>query len=117
MTLVKVNKRNTDGNTTNRNLSPVFDPEFGMTFPNLFDTFTRPFFRRNLLDDFFDDNMNLTMANIGTSIPAVNIEETDTDLIINVAAPGMNKKDFIVEVNNNQLHIGYKKQTQQESNQ
>src|SRR5690349_9458730 len=98
MTLVKINKRNTDGNASNRNLPSVFDPDFGVTIPSLFDTFTRPFFRRSLLDDFFDDNMNLTMANIGTTVPAVNIEETDTNLIINVAAPGMNKKDFIVEV-------------------
>src|SRR5690242_19671430 len=115
MTLVKVNKqtRNNENTPTNYSRPTVFGEPGSLL--NLFESFTNPFWRRNLLDDFFDDNMNLTRGNIGTTIPAVNIEETDTDLVINVAAPGMNKKDFKVEVNDNQLHIGYNKQTQTEN--
>src|SRR5207249_9202963 len=82
---------------------------------SLFDTFARSLTGRGMFDDFFSDDM--AMGGVRTTIPAVNIEETDTDLIINVAAPGMNKKDFKVEIDNNQLHIGYKKESQTDNKQ
>jgi HSP20 family protein len=77
----------------------------------------RPFVGSELLQDFFNDDMGYMGRNIGTTLPAVNIEETDNDLIIEVAAPGMNKKDFKVEVADNHLHIGYRKEAQNQSNE
>src|SRR4051812_37193986 len=113
MTLIRVNRnQNRENGNTNRNLPSMFDRE--TSFPGLFNSFARPFLSRSMFDDFFGDD--LAMGNIGTTIPAVNIEETDTDLVINVAAPGMNKKDFKVELDNNQLHIAYKKESRNENN-
>ena len=43
-------------------------------------------------------------------MPAVNISETNDAITIEVAAPGMKKKDFSVELNDNQLCISYKKE-------
>ena len=119
MTLVKWN-RNGRSNGNNQSLQgnmPLTNSEFGSMFPRLFDTFARPFFARDLVQDFFDDTMSLGSGSIGTTLPAVNISETDTDLVIEVAAPGMNKKDFKVEIIDNQLHIRYSKENKNESNE
>jgi len=120
MTLVKWNRngRNYGANQslTNRGNMSSGLPVFDSMLPRLFDNFSTPFFTRDLIQDFFDDGVNLGSGTIGTTLPAVNISETDTDLIIEVAAPGMNKKDFKVEIVDNQLHIGYNKEKRNEEN-
>jgi HSP20 family protein len=120
MTLVKWNrngKSNGNGQSQlSRGNTPAGYPAYGSVWPGLFDTFSRPFFGNDLMQDFFDDTMNLGTGSIGTTLPAVNISETDTDLVIEVAAPGMSKKDFKVEIVDNQLHIAYNKQVKQENN-
>jgi HSP20 family protein len=119
MTLVKWNR---NGRNNNSNQSQLYrgnmpgNSEFGSMFPRLFDSFTHPFFTGDLVQDFFDD-ANPGTGRIGTTLPAVNITETDTDLLIEVAAPGMNKKDFKVEIADNQLHIGYHKENKNESDE
>jgi len=45
------------------------------------------------------------VSNIGISIPAVNILETADNFIFEVAAPGKNKKDFIIELDHDVLSI------------
>ena len=61
----------------------------GSSFPQLFDDF----FNR----DFF--NWGLTnYSDTNTTIPAVNIKETAENYEVEVAAPGMSKKDFNVEM-------------------
>ena len=63
----------------------------------------------SLLNDFFtDDWFNSSLANwksSGTSLPAVNVRETNDDFMIEVAAPGMKRDDFKVELDNNVLTI------------
>lgn len=121
MTLTKWNR----GSRTNgSNQSPAYqanmpliNSEFGTVFPRLFDTFTKPFLTGDIIQDFFDDTMHLGTGSIGTTLPAVNISETDTDLCIEMAAPGMNKKDFKVEIVDNQLHIGYNREKKNETNE
>jgi HSP20 family protein len=54
---------------------------------------------------------------IGRNLPAVNISETENDLVIEVAAPGMKKKDFKIEIDGDQLHISYKKEEKSENNE
>lgn len=44
-------------------------------------------------------------SNIGMSIPAVNIQENDTNFLIEVAAPGKKKEDFNIELDNDILTI------------
>jgi HSP20 family protein len=120
MTLVKSNRNGrTNGanqSLTNRGNMPTAYQGFDSILPRLFETFSGPFFTRDLIQDFFDDGLNSGTGSIGTTLPAVNISETDTDLIIDVAAPGMNKKDFKVEIVDNQLHIGYNKEMKNEEN-
>lgn len=61
---------------------------------------------------FFDDDWNSlfdwTNRNYsGTShtMPSVNVQENDHEFIVDVAAPGMKKDDFKIELNNNLLFI------------
>lgn len=59
-----------------------------------------------MFDDFFTrDIFNLTNLNQGDTLPAVNIQETEDKFILELAAPGMVKEDFKVELNNNNLVI------------
>lgn len=62
-----------------------------------------------LFDDFFNRDMfkwgHSNFSNINTTIPAVNIKETAENYEVEVAAPGMTKKDFKVELDGNLLSI------------
>lgn len=61
------------------------------------------------LDDFLSRDLfdwgssNFSMA--GTTVPAVNVKETADSFEVEMAAPGMKKEDFKVELNNNVLTI------------
>jgi HSP20 family protein len=66
------------------------------TLPSLFDDFmTRD------LSDWFSTNFSTT----GTTLPAVNIKENDNEFVVELAAPGMTKKDFNIELENDILTI------------
>ncbi len=51
-----------------------------------------------MFDDFFD---NEWMKKTNATAPAINVIETDTEYKVEVAAPGMNKEDFNVHVDEN----------------
>ena len=57
-----------------------------------------------LARDLFDFN-NSNFSQTGTTLPAVNIKETEDHFAVEVAAPGMKKEDFKVELDNNLLTI------------
>lgn len=63
----------------------------------------------SLLNDFFtDDWFNSSLTNwksTGATLPAVNVRETHDDFQIEVAAPGMKRDDFKVELDNHILTI------------
>ncbi len=63
----------------------------------------------NLFDDFFaKDLWNWGLDNNSstqTTIPAVNIKETAENFVVEMAAPGMNKEDFRIELDGNTLTI------------
>lgn len=65
----------------------------------------------NLFDDFFTkDLFNWpSSSSTGTTIPSVNIFETDGEFHVQMAAPGMSKNDFKVELDNNTLTISSQK--------
>ncbi len=48
------------------------------------------------------------------SLPAVNITESDNGFTIEVAAPGLNKKDFKIDLDKNQLTISSVSENKQE---
>jgi HSP20 family protein len=72
-----------------------------------------------LFDDFFNrDSFNWGVSNFSetnTTIPAVNIKETPENYKVEVAAPGMSKNDFKIELEGNILTISSEKADQQES--
>ena len=59
-------------------------------------------------DDFLSAFWN------GKRMPAVNIAETDKEFSVEVAAPGMDKKDFKVSVEDNVLTISCEKEEEKE---
>ncbi|MGN6195125.1 MAG: Hsp20/alpha crystallin family protein [Ginsengibacter sp.] len=71
-----------------------------------------------LFDDFFNkDIFNWGLSNFSdtnTTIPGVNIKETADNFEVEVAAPGMSKKDFKIELDGNMLTISSEKRNEQE---
>lgn len=68
----------------------------------------------DLTRDWLDwDNRNF--ATTGGSLPAVNIRETADSFEVEMAAPGMSKKDFKIELDNNLLSIHSEKKQEDES--
>lgn len=72
----------------------------------------------NLFDDFFSrDLWNWGLDNnstTNTTIPAVNIKETASSFEVEMAAPGMKKEDFRVELDGNTLTINSEMKNEQE---
>lgn len=62
-----------------------------------------------LFDDFFTKDLfdwntkNFSSSN--TTIPSVNILESNDEYLVEMAAPGLNKKDFKIELKDNVLTI------------
>lgn len=75
------------------------------TFNGFFDDF----FRRDLADWGFQ-NFSPTR----TTLPSVNIVESKDDFLVEMAAPGMSKKDFRIELDNETLTISSEKETKDE---
>ena len=71
-----------------------------------------------LFDDFLNrDIFNWGLSNFSetnTTIPAVNIKETPDNYEVEVAAPGMTKKDFKVVLEGNNLTISSEKAAKNE---
>ena len=61
----------------------------------------------SLMEDFFR-NMNEPMFG-GSSVPSVNVKDEKDNYKIEVAAPGLKKDDFNIEVNNDVLTISSEK--------
>lgn len=69
----------------------------------------------NLLDRFFNNDMfNRDFSETNTTLPSVNIKETDDKFTVEVAAPGFEKKDFNIELDNNELCISSEKKEDNE---
>ncbi len=76
----------------------------------------------NPLPMLFDDLINRDLFNwnnsnfsdTNTTIPAVNIKETAENYEVEVAAPGMSKKDFKIELDGNALTISSERSNQRE---
>ena len=63
-----------------------------------------------LLEDFFGkDMMGRTGWKHASSMPAVNIEEKPHAFEITVAAPGLQREDFVIELENGVLTVSAKK--------
>ncbi len=73
-----------------------------------------------LFDDFFGNEMmdwnNRNFSKTGTTLPAVNVKENDDNYTVEVAAPGMKREDFNVQVHNNVLTISSEKREEHTRN-
>jgi HSP20 family protein len=63
-----------------------------------------PFFP-SLIDDFIKNDWNLKVPSSSVTVPAVNIKELNSQFEIELAAPGMKKDDFEIEVEDGVLSI------------
>ena len=88
MTLVKFN------NNRNNTLLPGFNDVFESIFN----------------DTFFNDRMV-------TRVPAVNISEGDSNYCVELAAPGLKKEDFKLNLEHNQLTISVEQSSDHQDNQ
>jgi HSP20 family protein len=80
-------------NKTNSSTEPWVEDSFDL--PALFDDF--------MSRDLFTPSFNTT----GVTTPAVNIIETPDEFLLEMAAPGMKKNDFKVELHNDVLTVSY----------
>jgi HSP20 family protein len=81
---------------------------FSNQYPSLFDRFFE--------NDLFDwSNRNYSTTN--TTLPSVNIKESDEDFEVEVAAPGLSKNDFRIELNHDQLTVSSEKEVENEANE
>jgi HSP20 family protein len=85
----------------------------GMGRPGFFPEFP------DLFDDFFTKSLFGPAAKPQGFTPAVNIKETDENFMLEIAVPGMDKKDFKIEVKKNILFISAQKEnrTEQKGNE
>jgi HSP20 family protein len=72
----------------------------------------------HLFDDFFTRDLTgwglNNSSETNTTIPAVNIRETNDNFEVEMAAPGMSKEDFKVELDGNQLTISSERKKEQQ---
>ncbi len=69
-------------------LNPTFSPQFD------------DFFTRDLFDWGFRNN-----STTNTTLPSVNIIESNDNFTVEMAAPGMSRKDFHIELDNETLTV------------
>ena len=73
----------------------------------------------SLFDRFFENDMfdwsNRNYSNTNTTLPAVNIKEDDDGFEVEMSAPGFEKGDFNIELNNSQLTISSEKKIENET--
>ncbi|QCX38478.1 Hsp20/alpha crystallin family protein [Aureibaculum algae] len=67
-----------------------------------------------VFDNLFRDWSSTNFSETNTSLPAVNIKEDEDGFTVNLAAPGMDKKDFNIDLNNDVLTISSEKNEENE---
>lgn len=75
-----------------------------------------PVYRNTWLPEVFNDLfVNVPKAN--ATSPAINVKETEDDYVVELAAPGMSKDDFMVHINDDgdlTIKMESKKETKEE---
>lgn len=79
---------------------------FSNLYPSVFDRFFE--------NDLFDWS-NRNFSNTNTSLPTVNIKESTEAFEVEMAAPGLGKGDFKIDLNNQVLTISSEKRTENET--
>lgn len=82
-------------------------------FPTMGSKSVNSFFDDFITKDLFDWT-DKNFAELGSNLPSVNLKETDTHIEVELAAPGMKKEDFKVEIENDVLIISSEKEEEKE---
>ncbi|PRZ22886.1 Hsp20/alpha crystallin family protein [Flavobacterium granuli] len=73
-----------------------------------------------LFDDFLSRDLmdwnGKNFSSLGGNLPSVNLKETDKKIEVELAAPGLKKEDFKIEIDNNMLCISSEKKEEKEEN-
>lgn len=72
---------------------------------------------RPFINEFFNDRVSLNGMFDGESYPAVNIVENEKNYEIELAAPGMKKDDFKIEIENGVLTISAERKEEKKDEQ
>ena len=69
----------------------------------------------NIIDDVFNRSISeLVGSDFALNVPSVNISETAESFILEFAAPGLDKKDFNISIENNQLTVSAEKRAEKD---
>lgn len=71
----------------------------------------------NLVDRFFNESMSRSGGSAYSFVPRADVLETEKAFEIHVAAPGMNKEDFKLDLNQNVLTITGERKFTKEQNE
>ncbi|MDP5082449.1 MAG: Hsp20/alpha crystallin family protein [Winogradskyella sp.] len=112
-TLMKRTKRNEASINKNRLVTPwsnsFLRPWGGRLFTSNMDNL------KNLMR--FDDIFRNDFLEDNSLIPALNVKEYKTDFEIEFAAPGFNKKDFKITIEEDVLHVSGEKEFEEAENE
>lgn len=78
------------------------------SLPSLFSDFMSP--ATLLSRDFWDIESGLIPKRLGITMPTANIKETPKEFLVELAVPGLNQKDFNIELDNHTLTISAEKE-------
>lgn len=72
----------------------------------------------NILDDVFNRSISdIVGSDYAVTSPSVNISENDENFVMDIAAPGLNKNDFNIQIENDHLIISSAKSSDAEEKQ
>jgi HSP20 family protein len=77
-------------------------------------TITRRSFRPFYMPNLFDDDFFSGLSSRTSSMPAVNIREDEKNYFLDLAIPGIDKKDLKIDINEDVLTISSEKKTENE---
>ena len=77
-------------------------------------TITRRNFRPFYMPSIFNDDFFAVLSNSASSMPAVNIREDDKNYVLDLAVPGIDKKDLKIDINEDVLTISSETKTESE---
>ena len=77
-------------------------------------TITRRSFRPFFVPSFFDDDFFPVVPNRSNSMPAVNIREDEKNFVLDLAIPGIDKKDLKIDMKEEVLTISLENKNESE---
>ena len=77
---------------------------------------TRRSYKPFLWSNLFDDDFFPVVSQRSTSIPAVNIKEDEKRFVLDLAVPGIDKKDLKIEIHEDVITISSESKNEKEEN-